>query len=122
MGRNISGTLLASAARTATVSSSAQTNYNGKGVRVFINATASAATPSVVPTIEVYDPVSGTWTAILTGAAITGAGHTVLTVYPGATAAANVTVSNHIGKVWRLTMTAADADSLTYSAGYNTLV
>lgn len=124
MARNISGTLLASAARTATVSSSDITNYGAKGVRVFINATALAATPSVVPTIEVKDPVSGVYTAVLTGAAITTAAptHVVLTVYPGATVATNVTASNVIGKTWRVTMTAGDADSLTYSVGYGMIV
>ena len=122
MAKNQSGSLLASQARTATTSSTDQTNSFGKGVRVFINATASAATPSVVPTIEVKDPVSATYTAVLTGVAITGTGHTVLTVYPGATVAANVTLSTHIGKVWRLTMTAGNANSATYSAGYHVLV
>lgn len=124
MGKNVRGTLLASAARTTTTSSSDQTNNYCKGVRVFINATALAATPSVVPTIEVKDPVSGTYTAILTGAAITTAAptHVVLTCYPGATVAANLTASIPIGKVWRLTMTAGDADSLTYSAAYEMIV
>lgn len=124
MGRNIRGTLLASAARTATVSSSDIRLYNARGVRVFINATALAATPSVVPTIEMKDPVSGAYTAVLTGAAITTAAptHVILEVYPGSTAAANLVASRPIGGVFRLTMTAGDADSLTYSAAYEALV
>lgn len=122
MGRNVSGSLLASTARTATVSSADQTNYNGKGVRLYVNVTASAATPSVVFTVETKDPVSATYTALLTSAAVTGAGHTILTVYPGVTAAANTAVSNHIGKTWRVTATHADADSITYSVGYQTLM
>lgn len=121
MARNIKGTLLASAARTATTSSSDITNYNAKGVRVFINVTVDPAAASVVPTITVKDPVSGVYTAILTGAAIAAVGHTVLTVYPGATVAAGVTLSTVLGTVWRVTITAADADSLTYSVGYEML-
>ncbi len=116
---NTEGTLLDSAARTATTASADQTNYNAKGVRIFINATASAATPSVVFTIEVKDPVSAKYTAVATSAAITGAGHTVVTVYPGITAAANVSISHVLGRTWRVTATAADADSLTYSVGYS---
>lgn len=116
---NTEGTLLASAARTATTSSADQTNYNAKGVRIFINATASAATPSVVFTVEVKDPVSATYTAVATSAAITGAGHTVVTVYPGITTAANVSIAHVLGRTWRVTATAADADSLTYSVGYS---
>ena len=119
---NIEGTLLASAARTATVSSAPQTNYNGRGVRVFIDVTASAATPSVVFTVEVADPISGTYTAVLTSAAITGAGHTVLRVYPGITAAANLAASDILGRTWRVTATHGDADSITYSVGYALLV
>lgn len=123
MARNISGTLLASAARTATISSSDQTNYNGRGVRVFINVSVvPGAAPSLVPTIEVKDPVSGVYTAVLTGAAIVAVGHTVLTLFPGVTVAANLAVSNALGKIWRLTITAGNANSATYSAGYSTLV
>lgn len=118
---NIRGTLLASAARTATVSASDQTNYSGKGARVYIDVTAIVSTPSVVFTIEVKDPISGIYTAILTSVAITGTGHTVLTVYPGATVAANVTLSNVIGRVWRVTATHGNANSITYSVGYDVI-
>jgi len=122
MARNISGTLLASAARTATTSSADQSNYNAKGVRVFINVTVHAVSAALVPTIEVKDPVSGVYTAIATGASITTTGHTVITVYPGATVAANVTLSNALSKTWRVTMTPGNANSVTYSVGYSTIV
>lgn len=124
MSRNVAGTLLASAARATgtAVSSADQTNAGGRGVRVFINVTVNATSAAIVPTIEVKDPVSGVYTAVLTGAAITGVGHTVLTVYPGATVAANVTLSTVIGKTWRLTMTPGNSNSATYSAGYNMIV
>lgn len=122
MARNISGTLLASAARTATASSPDQTNYNGRGVRIFINVTVHAVSAAIVPTIEVKDPVSGVYTAIATGASITGTGHTVITVFPGVTVAANLAISNALGKIWRVTMTPGNANSATYSVGYSTLV
>lgn len=109
-----SKTLLASLARTATASSGDQTCH-GRGVRVSIDCTASANTPSVVPTIEVKDPVSGVYTAVLTGAAITGASHVEMVVYPGITAAANVAASMVLGAVYRVAMTHSDADSITYS-------
>jgi hypothetical protein len=124
MARNLAGTLLASAARALAqaYSSADQINYNAKGVRVFVNVTAVTATPSLVVTIEVKDPVSGVYTAILTSAAIATAVHTVLTVYPGATVAAGVTLSIPLGKIWRVTVTHGDTDSATYSVGYATLV
>lgn len=122
--KNTSKTLLESAARTATVSSADQKINNMRGVRVSINTTAKGegATPSVVPTIEVKDPVSGTYTAVLTGAAITDVGHVEMVVYPGITAAANVAASMAMSNVYRVTMTHADTDSITYSVGVVELI
>ena len=76
----------------------------------------------MVPTIEGYDEVSGQWVTLLTGAAITGTGTTTLTLYPGVTVSANVAVSDVLPRTWRVTMTAADADSLTYSVGANLIL
>lgn len=118
---NMEGPLLASAARTATVSSADQTLY-GRGVRISINCTASASTPSVVPTIEVKDPVSGVYTSVLAGAAITGASHIELVVYPGITVTTNLTANIAMGRTWRVTMTHADTDSITYSVGMTQLI
>lgn len=115
------GTLLGSAARTATVSSADQLNNNFKGVRLFINVTALTASPSVVFTLTVKDPVSGTYTAVLTSAAIVGTGHTVLTLYPGATVSAGITLSNTLGAIWRVTATHGNTDSITYTLGYSML-
>lgn len=122
MAENSYDVLLVSGARTATTSSAAQTNRDHRGVKVTIHRTASAATPSVVPTIEGYDETSGQWVTLLTGAAITGTGTTTLTLYPGVTASANVAVSDVLPRTWRVTMTAADADSLTYSVGANLIL
>lgn len=110
---------LASAARTASVNTADLVNYNARGAKVVIDATASAATPSVVFTIKGKDPLSGKYFTILASAAITGTGTTVLTVYPGVTAAANVSVSDVLPRVWRVEAVAGDADSLTYSVGVN---
>lgn len=114
-------TVLASAARTATVSSSAVVGEEHRGAHIVITATASAATPSVVPTVEGYNSVTDSWYVLLTGAAITGTGTTVLKVYPGITPSANVAVSDVLPARWRVTMTAADSDSLTYSVVANLL-
>lgn len=114
---NYSSTLLASAARTATVNTSDQTNFGGRGVHVTINVTAASATPSVVFTIQGKDDLSGVYYTILASAAITGTGTTVLRVYPGLTAAANVTVNDVLPRTWRVNCVHADADSITYSLG-----
>jgi hypothetical protein len=85
------------------------------GGRWVIVTTAVTATPSVVPTIDGYDPLSRAWYTLLTGAAITATGTIVLSVYPGITVAANVSASTFLPPRWRLVMTHADADAITYS-------
>lgn len=114
-------TVYASAARTATPTATAIGTSGAHGVRVVIDVTAVAATPSVVPTIDGYDDLSGQWFNLLTGAAIVGTGTTVLTVYPGITVAANVSASTVLSNTFRVVMTHADADSITYSVSAHLL-
>lgn len=110
---NRSVTLLPSAARTATVASATVATEQARGVLIGVNVTASAATPSVVFTVESL--VGGVYRTVLTSAAVTGTGNTWLRVYPGVTAVANEAVSDVIGEAFRVTATHADADSITYS-------
>lgn len=114
--------VLQSAARTASVNSDDFENMNGRGVKVVIDATAAAATPSVVFTIQGKDLASGKYYDILSSAAITGTGTTVLTVYPGTTASANVVANDVLPRTWRVKAVAGDADSLTYSVGASTIL
>jgi hypothetical protein len=108
-------TLLASAARTATTNSGDVETRAGRGVHVVIDATAAAATPSVVFTIQGKDATSGAYYTIL--ASVTGVSTTVLRVFPGSTAAANLAANDCLPATWRVLATAGDADSLTYSVG-----
>ena len=112
---NSTFSLMASAARTATASSPDQNNYNWCGAHIIINVTSITATPSVVPTIQGKDPISGTYYTLLTGLAITTTGITILKIYPGITALANGSANDILPRYWRITMTHADADSITYS-------
>lgn len=119
MARSTTRTVFASAARTATVSSSTiQVPAGIRGVRVFLDVTAISATPSVVFSIEVKDPIGGDWKTLLDSAAVTAALTTpnLYTVYPGLTETAKVDASAHIGRLFRVTATHGDADSITYSA------
>lgn len=117
MRNNGTATLLASAERTATTSSTDQTNYNWRGAHIVIDVTAIAATPSIVVTVQGKDVISGKYYTILTSAAITGTGTTVLRIYPGLVAVANLTISDILPRLWRVSVVAADADSITYSVG-----
>ena len=106
----------ASAARTADPTPEVYSNVDGyRGLHLVIDATASAATPSVVFTIEGYSALGNDFYTLLASAAITGAGTTVLRVFPGATAAANLVANDCLPPFWRVKAVHGDADSLTYS-------
>jgi hypothetical protein len=108
--------IFASAARTATAT--ATFNTGSCGGLFFINVTATAATPSVVFTISGQDPVSGASYTILTSAAITSTGLTVLRVHPQLSAAANTIAKDMLPAAVSVTATHADADSITYSVSF----
>lgn len=110
-----------STARTATPTNVEISDKYVKGIQVVINVTASSATPSVVPTIDGHDPLSDTWYNILTGSAITGASAVVLRVHPDLLAAANLTAKDFLPAKYRVVMTHADADSITYSVNVNSV-
>lgn len=120
--RNSEVTLLASAARTATVDGADQDNPEARGLHVTIDVTAISATPSVVAKIQGKDPASGKYHDILEATAITATGTTVLKVYPGIPVVAGGVASDVLPKTWRLRMEHADADSITYSAGAGLVV
>lgn len=107
--------VFSSAARTASANSPSFTGTDARTLTVIVDATDAAATPSVVFTIERYNPIGGDWTTVLASAAVTAAGNTVLTVGPGLPATANVSANTSVPHVWRVTATAGDADALTYS-------
>lgn len=124
MANNINGgagrsfQVWASAARTATPDTEEwEIPAGARYMHVVIDATASAATPSVVFTVSGVDRVSGKVYTLLASAAITGAGTTVLRIGPGLTAAANLVANDALPPVIRFTATHGDADSLTYSVG-----
>ena len=110
-------TVLPSAARTTSVNSEDIENMQCRGAKVVVDITSITATPSLTVKIQGKDHTSGKYYDILTSAALTATGTTVLTVYPDATAATNVTVNDVLPRYWRVTATAGDTDSATYSIG-----
>jgi hypothetical protein len=94
-----------------------ENTYNAVGAVVVIDCTAIVSTPSVVFKLQGKDTGSGKYYDIITSAAITAAGTTVLRIYPGLTAAANLTVSDVLPRAWRINAVNGDADSITYSVG-----
>lgn len=122
--------LLTSAARTATPPvGPATTDEYGfltnhqrfRGAHILLDVTAIAATPSVLVDIEGYDYGSSTWYNILTSAAVTTAVFNIYKVHPDLTAVANLVAKDGIPYLWRVTLTHADADSITYTLAVNYL-
>ena len=112
----------ASAAYTASWNGDDQTNVNARGVVVTIDCTVDPAAASVVFTIQGKDAESGKYYTILASAAVAGVETRVLRVYPGLTAAGNLTVSDVLPRTWRVIATHADTDSITYSVGASLVV
>lgn len=117
MLRTVRKTAFVSAPRTATPTNAELATDGARGMHLVIDVTAITASPSVVPTIDGYDPLSGKWYNLLTGVAITATGTTVLKIYPGIATAANAAASDVVPDTFRVVMTHADADSITYSVG-----
>lgn len=106
-----------STARTGTPTAYPLYTRGSQGVTATIVVTAVGSTPSVVFTIEAYDPASATWVALLTSAAITGTGTTRLAVAPGIAVASNLSASTVIPDTIRVKATHANNVTITYSVG-----
>lgn len=121
---NAEGTLLASAARTTTASSSNQTNYNARGVMIFLNVTVASGTGGLTVRINGIDPVSGALRGIPTAPTIvTAVGHYNYVMYPGASGGVVSSVSAlPLPRSWMVQVSAGDASSYTYSIGYSLIL
>lgn len=120
---NVEGTLLASAARTATTTSPTQTNYNARGVLVGISVTV-VGTGNLTPSIRATDPVSADAYVLLSGGPITTTGRWGFLVYPGAPTVAfgaSGTVQSvglALPRTWYVQVTHSDGSGWTYSLSF----
>lgn len=120
-------TALASAARTATAHSATIDNYNAKGAQAILDVTvAVAGTGGLQVQFEGKDPVSGKWYALNAApTAVVATGTTVYELYPGigsATGGVTQRTSGALPRQWRVTVTAGDSTSYTYSVGVNLIL
>jgi len=93
------------AAGAGTVNGSDQSNTNARGLHLVIDITAITGTPTLTVTIQGKDAVSGKYYTILASAALAAVATTVLRVYPGLAAAANLAVNDVLPRDWRVTYT-----------------
>jgi hypothetical protein len=99
-------------------------NLSHRGIKLYINISAVSGTgPTLTVTIQGKDPVSGQYFTVLVSVALATTGETVLTVYPGLAATANVGANDVLPATWRVqalvagttpTVTATIAASLLY--------
>lgn len=116
MRGNIGFTALASASRTVSTNSSDFMNAGGVSLTVYVDMTV-VGTGSITVSIQEKDPVSGVYTAMLTGAAITTNSHTIYRVGPGLTAAANAVANAFLPRTFRIAVVANNANAATFSIG-----
>jgi len=107
----------ASAARTAEPDTQEFEAAGYRGLHLIIDVTAVTDTPSIVATILGVDRASGKTYTILASAAITATGTTVLRVGQSLTAATNLVANDILPPIFRIRVTHADADSITYTVG-----
>jgi len=119
-------TLLASAARTASLTSAAQVNYNARGIALFVRITSITATPSLTPRILMADPVGSGFNEIIwqAASALTATGEYSYILYPGNTDGGQLQGKDTISipRQWYLQVVHGDADSATYSVGISYLL
>lgn len=98
-----------------TESSGDQTNNFGSGVIVVANLTILAGNATLH--IQGKDSASGAYYDLLESAILTGNGTTVYTVYPGAPATSNVSVSSPLPAIWRVEAVLSSNGNVTGTVG-----
>src|SRR5689334_18301024 len=97
------GALITHAAASAGVSSPDQVNAGAAGLKVVVDITALGGTsPTLTVIIEGKDTASGKYFTILSSTALAAVATTVLTVYPGVAASANVAANDVLPRTWRV--------------------
>lgn len=111
-------TLTASTATTQTID---QDNKTGaRGVSVYVKTTA-IGTGSITITIQGKDRISGDYYTLLAGAAVITNTTNRYWIFPGAAVTANVSANDELPDIWRILVTANNANPVTATVGWSTL-
>lgn len=104
---------ITAAAVTTTQTGADQFTYGARGIHVLLNMT-SIGTGSVTMEIDGKD-ILGNYYTIISGNAITSIGKNLLKVYPGITSMANQAAADVLPAVFRILVTANNANPTTYT-------
>jgi hypothetical protein len=118
---NVDATALASAVRSATTNSADQVNFNGRGLIAVFDVTAVPGVQTVTLELQGRDVTSGLYYTILASAAIAAVSTTVLRIYPGTAAVANLAADHPLPRAWRARVVHSGAGNFTYSVGASVL-
>lgn len=113
--------VLPSIARTASINSAIYQGVNSnrlqaKGIHLVTDITVLTAGADLTVTIEAFEGVTAlVYTPQLIGASLLAVGTYTLKIYPGILAVPNVSANDFLPDLWRVTVTVANANSVTYS-------
>ena len=101
-----------------------QTNAGGRGVKLVIDITALTGTvPTLTVTIQGKDAASGKYYNILVSTALAAVATTVLEVYPGILAVANLATGVTLPRTWRvIAVIAGTTPTVTATVGASVIV
>lgn len=106
LGANSDNILLADLVAASANGNSPDQKTNARGGHISINITAIAGTGATLTVfVEAKDPVSGKYYLLLQSAGLTVVDTTVLKIYPGLVAAANLVANDILPKTWRVRWT-----------------
>lgn len=111
-------TVLALAARTASLNSADIQRTTEKGIQVITNITIAPGGDTLTIKVQGKDNL-GNYYDILANAATAATGITTLTICPGMNFVANVSNGNFVPDIYRVVVTASAGTSFTYSVCIN---
>jgi len=94
-----------------------QGNWGASGIKVVIDVTAFTGAGAITVTLQGKDMASGKYYTILASAALGAVATTVLTVFPGAAVAANVSANDQLPENWRVSSSLTGAGTVTATVG-----
>lgn len=111
--------VLVAQTRAATTTSADFVNYGSKGIHLVVDVTVVPGVDTVTPKLQ--GMINNVYYDLLVGSAIVATGTTVLKLYPGISATANVSSSDVLPGSWRVVMTHSAATTFNYTVSANLL-
>lgn len=119
---NSSQTILPSAARTASVTTSDISNVRARGAHIIVDISVIASATQLTVTVQGKDETSGNYYNLLITTALNVVDTFLLKIHPEVTDVQNSAVNDSLPNVFRIVVTNSDSNSITYSVAVNFLI